>query len=182
MKKTTKTATAIMLLAFLWTVSIATRAQAPSARVLTGEGLKKLGVFLGTWKAESVVDAAHPGPISATYTCQWSPNGRYLVADQLVNNNGKETNNLSIYTYNVETGNYTLSLVGIPGMQPFSIGVVAKGDTLFYNSEFMNGGKKVYNRTLNVFSSTTDYIYKVQFSHDGVNWRTDGEGKARKFK
>lgn len=157
-------------------------ASAQPARVLTGDGLQKLNVFLGTWKAESVVDAAHPAAVSATYTCQWSPNGRYLVADQLVNNNGKETNNLSVYSYNADKGDYTLSLVGIPGMQPFSIGVVARGDTLFYNSEFMNGGKKVYNRTLNIFSSTESYVYKIQFSDDGVNWRTDGQGKAAKIK
>jgi hypothetical protein len=152
-----------------------------SARVLTGQGVKKLGVFIGTWKAESTVDAAHPEKTSATYTCQWSPNGRYLVADQLVNNNGQETNNLSIYNYNADKDTYTLSLVGIPGVEPFSIGVLARGDTLFYNSEFMDNGKKVYSRTLNVFSSLTDYVYLIQFSEDGVSWRTNGEGKARKI-
>lgn len=168
------------LIVFLLSLLLGVSGAAQPARVLTGEGLKKLSVFVGTWKAESTVDATHPNPISATYTCQWSPNGRYLVADQLVNNNGKETNNLSIYTYNADKGDYTLSLVGVPGMEPFSIGVLARGDTLFYNSEFMNGGKKVYNRTLNIFNSGTDYIYKIQFSEDGVSWRTDGEGKARK--
>jgi hypothetical protein len=181
MKKITKTATAFVLLASMEAASLAARAQAPSARVLTGEGVKKLSVFLGTWKAESLVDAGHPEKTSAVYTCQWSPNGRYLVADQLVNNNGKETNNLSIYTYNPDKGDYTLSLVGIPGMEPFSIGVLARGDTLFYNTEFMNAGKKVYHRTLNIFASPVSYVYKIQFSDDGVNWRTDGEGKARKM-
>ena len=127
------------------------------------------------------MDAAHPGKIAATYTCQWSPNGRYLVADQLVNNNGTETNNLSIYNYDAGKDAYTLSLVGIPNMAPWSIGVVARGDTLIYNSEFMNNGKKVYNRTLNIFSSATAYVYLIQFSDDGVTWRTDGEGTARKL-
>lgn len=155
---------------------------AQSAKVLTGEGLKKLNVFVGTWKAENVVDAGHPNRITATFTCQWSPNGRYLVADQLVNNNGRETNNLSIYTYNADKGDYTLSLVGVPGMQPFSIGVVARGDTLFYNSEYMDGGKRRFNRTLNIFNSPVEYIYKIQFSDDGVTWRTDGEGRTSKVK
>jgi len=99
----------------------------------------------------------------------------------LVNNNGQETNNLSIYNYNADKDTYTLSLVGIPGVEPFSIGVLARGDTLFYNSEFMDNGKKVYSRTLNVFSSLTDYVYLIQFSEDGVSWRTNGEGKARKI-
>ena len=168
-------------IAILLLLAVSGGVSAQSARVLTGQGLKKLGVFIGTWKAESTVDAAHPDKVSATYTCQWSSNGRYLVADQLVNNNGAETNNLSIYNYNADKDTYTLSLVGIPGTEPFSIGVVARGDTLFYNSEFMDNGKKVYSRTLNVFSSPTDYVYLIQFSEDGVAWRTNGAGKARKL-
>jgi hypothetical protein len=171
-----------MTLLVLLLTAAGLRTIAQSANVLTGDGLKKLDVFVGTWKAESIVDAGHPDAISATSTIQWSPNGRYLVADQLVTIKGKETNNLSIYTYNPEKGDYTLSLVGVPGMAPFSIGVLARGDTLFYNSEYMDGGKKVYNRTLNIFNSSTDYVYKVQFSEDGVNWRTDGEGKSRKVR
>jgi hypothetical protein len=153
-----------------------------AARVLTGTGLQKLGVFLGTWKAESLVDSTHTNKISAVSTIAWSANGRYLVADQLVNNNGHETNNLSIYSYNADTDDYTLSLVGVPGMRPFSVPVAYKGDTLFYNGEYMDNGKKVYNRTLNIFSSPDSYVYKIQFSADGVNWRTDGEGTARKVK
>jgi len=178
MKKITRATIVSLLFAVLF--SAGALAQAP--RVLTGQGLKKLSVFIGTWKAESLVDTAHPDKISAVYTCQWSSNGRYLVADQLVNNNGKETNNLSIYNYNADKDDYTLSLVGIAGMQPFSISVVAKGDTLFYNSEYENNGKKMYNRTLNIFSSATAYVYKIQSSADGVSWRTDGEGSARKLK
>jgi hypothetical protein len=152
-----------------------------TAAVLQASGIKKLSVFLGTWKAESLVDAAHPVKTSAVYTCQWSANGRYLVADQLVSNDGKETNNLSIYHYNSDKDDYTLSLVGIPGMQPFTVPVTYKADTLFYSGEYTDNGKKVYNRTLNIFTSATTYVYKIQFSDDGVHWRTDGEGKAMKM-
>ncbi|HLZ86045.1 MAG TPA: hypothetical protein VKQ52_02340 [Puia sp.] len=170
-----------LTLAFLLSLAIPAVVLSQPARILRDSGLRKLSVFIGKWKAESTIDANHKDKISAVYTCRWSDNGRYMIADQLVNNNGKETNNLSIYNYNADKGDYTLSLVGIPGVQPFSIGVQARGDTLFYNSEYTDNGKKMYNRTLNIFASPTSYIYKVQFSDDGVTWRTDGEGSARKM-
>lgn len=168
-------------IAFLPLLAFCTGSFSQTAIILKDAGIKKLSVFLGTWKAESAVDAKHPEKTSAVYTCQWSANGLYLIADQLVNHDGKETNNLSIYHYNPEKDDYTLSLVGIPGMQPFTVPVTYKGDTLFYTGEYTDNGKKVYNRTLNIFLSPTSYIYMIQTSGDGVNWRTDGEGTARKM-
>ena len=149
------------------------------SRVLGDKGLAKLGVFIGTWKAEST-DSANAGKVSAEYTCTWSANGNFLIADQKVSNHGTSTNNLSIYSYNTTADDYTLTLVGIPGMAPFTIPVAYSGDTLIYHSEYTSEGKKMYNRTLNIFSSPTDYKFLIQNSTDGVNWRTDGEGVARK--
>ena len=171
-----------LTLAFLLSMAMGAGAFAQPARVLTGTGLKKLGIFLGTWRAESTIDSTHKDKIFATYTCQWSPNGAYLIADQLVNINGKETNNLFIYNYNADQDDYTLSPVGIPGMKPFTVPVSYDGDTLFYKSEYTDNGKKMYSRTLNVFTGLSSYFYKIQFSDDGVHWRTDGEGKAVKLR
>ena len=196
MKKMTKLMIACLVAAVLYAPAHAQTAQPaqpaqparpkstgdPGARVLTASGLQKLAVFIGTWKGESTVDATHKDNISAVNTIQWSPNGKYLIADQVINRDGRETNNLSIYHYNADKDNYTLSLVGIPGMAPFSTPVTYKGDTLFYNGEYTENGKKVYNRTLNIFTSPSSYVYKIQFSDDGVNWRTNGEGKAEKIR
>src|ERR1700760_2006295 len=132
---------------FLWAaliVSAPSFGQSPV--VLRDSGLKKLSVFIGTWKAVNDPDpsgGSGGGGVSAVYTCQWSANGNYLVADQQVTNGGVMTNNLSIYHYNPKEDTYTLSLVGIPGMQPFSINVTYKGDELYYLSDYTdNAGKK----------------------------------------
>ena len=151
--------------------------------VLKDSELKKLGIFIGKWKAENDPDSTGKSGISATYTCQWSANGGYLIADQQVMNNGQSTNNLSIYNYNPQKDTYTLSLVGIPGMQPFSILVTYKGDELYYLSDYTdNAGKKVYTRTVNSFLSATSYTFKVQSSADGEHWVTSMQGKARKLR
>ena len=152
--------------------------QAP--KVLKDSGMKKLAVFLGSWRAENSPDTNGNVNISAVYTCQWSPNGNYLIADQRVTSNGRTTNNLSIYSYDPQKDTYLLSLVGVPGMQPFSIPVTYKGDELYYLNEYMDNGKKVYGRTVNTFFSPTSYTYKVQSSADGVVWITSMEGKAVK--
>ena len=89
-------------------------------------------------------------------------------------------NNLSIYNYNPAKDDYTLTLVGIAGMEPFTIPISYHGDTLFYHSEYSNNGKKMYNRTLNIFLSPSSYSYLIQSSDDGEHWKTDGMGKAGK--
>lgn len=148
-------------------------------KVLKGSGVLKLGVFLGTWNAEST-DTAEAGKISAVSTGSWSAGGDFLVVEQVVTNDGVKANNLSIFQYNAATDDYTLTLVGIPGMAPFTVPLAYSGDTLIFHSEYMENGAKKYNRTLNIFSSPTSYRYVIQNSSDGVNWQTAGEGRATK--
>ena len=141
-------------------------------RVLKDSGLQKLKVFLGTWRALG----SDSSRISAINTCRWSPNGKFLVADQQVTNNGVTTNNLSIYNYNAETDDYTLTLVGLKGMGPFTVPITYHGDTLVYE-----GGSA--NRTLNIFESMERYRYVIQSSADGgKSWKTVGEGWSAKVK
>jgi hypothetical protein len=162
-------------------VSASGSAQSPA--VLKENGIKRLAVFIGTWQAENDPDSSGKSATSALYTCQWSTNGNYLIADQKVTNMGTTTNNLSIYSYNPDKDGYTLSLVGIPGMEPFSIPVTYKGDELYYLGSYSdNSGKKIYTRTVNAFLSSTDYTFKVQSSEDGVHWVTSMQGKAHKIR
>jgi hypothetical protein len=152
---------------------------AQTGKILKDAGLKKLNVFVGTWKS---VNTSAGGPaISAISTIAWSANGLYLIADQIVTIGDKKTNNLSIYSYNQEHDVYKLSLVGVPGMAPFSIPVSYKSDMLIYSSDYTDGsGKKMYNRTLNTFISPTLYTYQVQSSTDSINWTTSMEGRTVK--
>jgi hypothetical protein len=141
------------------------------AKVLKESGTQKLAVFLGTWRSAGVDSEK----ISALFNCRWSPNGGYLIADQQITMNGATTNSLSIYNYNPETKDYTITLVGIKGMAPFTAPIVCHGDTLIYG-----GGA---NRTLNIFESAERYRYVIQSSGDGGrSWKTLAEGWSRKVK
>src|SRR5947199_2560105 len=62
-----------------------TQSPAPpaSAAAQTDDPTKKLGAFVGKWETEG---AFTNGPKTSTsLECRWSPQGSYLVCDQLVN-------------------------------------------------------------------------------------------------
>jgi hypothetical protein len=161
--------------------SAAAGAQGPV--VLKDSGLRKLAVFVGVWRAENDPDPAGKDGVSAVSTCQWSANGKFLIADQEVTNEGTHTNNLSIYSYTPDKDSYTLTVVGVAGMQPFTIPITYKGDELFYLGSYIdNSGKKIYTRTVNTFLSATSYTFKVQSSEDGQNWTTSMQGKSTKMR
>ena len=162
-------------------LSVSGIAQTPV--VLKENGLKKLSAFIGTWKAENDPDSSGKSATSAIYTCEWSANGNYLIADQKVTTNGTTTNNLSIYHYNVDKDDYTLTVVGVPGMETFTIPVTYKGDELYYLGSYTdNNGKKIYTRTVNTFLSASSYTFKVQSSEDGERWATSISGKSTKIR
>jgi len=156
----------------------ATSGFSQNGRVLKDTGLQKLKIFEGTW-----IGRNNPGSgdnTSARTTCRWSANGQFLVCDQVITNkDNKATNNLAIYSYD-SAGYYKLSLVGIPGMAPFSTPVISRQDTLIYPGEYIDHGEKIYSRTLNVFLSPTYYQYFVQWSKDKINWTTAMQGTSLK--
>ncbi|HLX66936.1 MAG TPA: hypothetical protein VKR41_08060 [Puia sp.] len=155
---------------------------AQSPVVLKDTGLKKLSVFVGTWRAENDPDSMGKIPVFAVSSCQWSPNGSYLICDQQVTDRGTISNDLSIYSRDPDKDGYKLTVVGVPGMQPFSIPVTYKGDEFYYLGSYTgDDGKKVYTRTVNTFLSPSSYTFKVQSSQDGEHWTTSMQGKSRKI-
>ena len=150
---------------------------AQKATILKGDGLDKLSVLRGNWKAEN-----QPGSkdnTTAVYGCRVSVNKSFLICDQIVNHEGHETNNLSIYSYD-SLNHYKLTLVGIPGVEPFSIPVITSGDSLIYPGSHLENGTRVYTRTVNVFNSNTKYDFFVQSSNDNIHWTTSLSGSAIK--
>jgi hypothetical protein len=155
------------------------RHEASSPHLLKDSGIKKLSVFTGNWRAWNT-DSADKGKIFAVFTCQFSPNGQYLISDRVVTNNGAVTNIHSTYSYSKEKDSYSMTVIGVPGAQPFTVPIAYEGDSLIYHTEYTDSGKKKYARTLDIFLSTTSYIFLVQSSENGWYWHTDAEGKATK--
>ncbi|HZD08297.1 MAG TPA: hypothetical protein VE176_08615, partial [Candidatus Limnocylindrales bacterium] len=53
----------------------------------TDDPTKKLGVFVGKWETEGAFTSGQKA--STSLECRWSPQGSYLVCDQLVNMGGE---------------------------------------------------------------------------------------------
>src|SRR5690242_5636153 len=57
---------------------------------------KKLGAFVGKWETEGAFTSGQK--THTTLECRWSPQGSYLVCDQLVNMGG-EHRQFTVYSY-----------------------------------------------------------------------------------
>lgn len=140
---------------------------------------KKLGAFVGKWETEGSFTSGQK--THTTLECRWSPQGSYLVCDQLVNMGG-EHRQFTVYSYDSKTGKYSYVTLSDPGAKPTTGGITIKGNLWTYDdSSFTANGKTTMIRTTNEFTDTKTEVFKVATSEDnGATWKTMLEGKARK--
>jgi hypothetical protein len=140
---------------------------------------KKLGAFVGKWEAEGAF--ANGQRTSASLECRWSPQGVYLVCDQVVRMAG-EHRQFTVYSYDSKTGNYSYTTLADPGEKPSSGGITIKGNLWTYESSFEANGKTTMIRTTNEFTDPKTEVFKVATSEDnGATWKIALEGKTRKI-
>jgi hypothetical protein len=139
----------------------------------------KLGAFVGKWETEG---AFTNGPkTSTTLECRWSPQGSYLVCDQLVNMGG-EHRQFTVYSYDSKTGKYSYVTLSDPGAKPTTGGITIKGNLWTYDdSSFTTNGKTTLIRTTNEFTDAKTEVFKVATSEDnGATWKPMLQGVAHK--
>lgn len=144
-----------------------------------GDPAKKLGAFVGKWETEGAFTGGQK--TSTSLECRWSPQGVYLVCDQLVRMGG-EHRQFTVYSYDSKTGNYSYTTLADPGAKPSSGGITIKGNLWTYESSFEANGKTTMVRTTNEFVDDKTEVFKVASSDDGgAHWKIALEGKARKI-
>ena len=153
-------------------------APAPAGDSQPDDPTKKLGAFVGKWETEGTFTSGQK--TSTSLECRWSPQGSYLVCDQLVNMGG-EHHQFTVYSYDSKTGNYSYVTLSDPGAKPSTGGIVIKGDLWTYDSSFTANGKTTMIRTTNEFTDAKTEVFKVASSEDnGANWKIMLQGVARK--
>ena len=154
--------------------------QAKSAQdTQSDDPTKKLGAFVGKWETEGAFASGQK--TSTSLECRWSPQGVYLVCDQLVRMAG-EHRQFTVYSYDSKTGNYSYTTLADPGAKPTTGMVVIKGNLWTYESSFEANGKTTMIRTTNEFTDDKTEVFKVASSDDGgAHWKIALEGKARKI-
>ena len=139
---------------------------------------KKLGAFVGKWETEGTFATGQKA--STTLECRWSPQGVYLVCDQLVRM-ADEHRQFTVYSYDSKAGTYSYTTLADPGAKPTSGTVTIKGNLWTYESSFEAQGKKTLIVTTNEFTDPKTEVFKVKTSDDGgATWKTMLKGKARK--
>jgi len=152
---------------------------APAGGSQPEDPTKKLGAFVGKWETEGSFTSGQK--TSTSLECRWSPQGSYLVCDQLVNMGG-EHHQFTVYSYDSKTGNYSYTTLADPGAKPSTGGIVIKGNLWTYDSSFTANGKTTMIRTTNEFIDDKTEVFKVASSDDGgAHWKIALEGKARKI-
>lgn len=152
----------------------------PPAPASADDSTKKLGAFVGKWETEGTFTN---GPkTSTTLECRWSPQGSYLVCDQLVNMGG-EHRQFTVYSYDSKSGKYSYVTLSDPGAKPTTGGITIKGNFWTYDdSSFTANGKTTLVRVTNEFTDPKTEVFKVAASEDnGANWKIMLQGVAHKI-
>jgi hypothetical protein len=154
----------------------------PAPATAPNDGLtKKLGAFVGKWETEGSFTSGQK--TSTTLECRWSPQGSYLVCDQLVRMGAAgDHRQFTVYSYDSKTGNYSYTTLADPGAKPSTGGIVIKGNLWTYDSSFTSNGKTMLIRTTNEFTAAKTEVFKVVTSEDnGANWKIMLQGTAHKI-
>jgi hypothetical protein len=155
-------------------------AQTAPTSAAADDPTKKLGVFVGKWQTEGTLTSGQK--TSTTLECRWSPQGSYLVCDQLVNMGG-EHRQFTVYSYDSKTDKYSYVTLSDSGAKPTTGGITIKGNLWTYDdSSFTANGKTTMIRTTNEFTDAKTEVFKVATSEDnGLNWKVMLQGVAHKI-
>jgi len=143
---------------------------------------KKLGAFVGKWETEGAFTSGQK--TSTTLECRWSPQGAYLVCDQLVRMGAAgDHRQFTVYSYDSKGGNYSYVTLSDPGVKPTTGGITIKDNLWTYDdSSFTANGKTTMIRTTNEFTDAKTEVFKVATSEDnGATWKIMLQGVAHKI-
>ena len=141
---------------------------------------KKLGALVGQWQTEGTLMGSMS--VTSNLQCRWSPQGSFLICEQLIKMGSGEHRQLTIYSYNAKEGSYAYTTLSDPGVKPTTGTVEIKGNMWTYTASVETHGKTAQIRTTNEFTDAKTEVFKVASSDDGgAHWVSVLEGKARKI-
>jgi len=151
-------------------------ATAAKTSSLAADPFAPLRLYDGKWDLVPASSDKATGTVHIENHC--AKVGEFFACNQIVN--GK---NMALVIFlplhSLENGGYAYhnQALGVEGGGSGSWGSLEiAGDRWVYSSDETDSGRKVYHRTVNVFSGSDKIHFEVQQSEDGTNWTTKMSG------
>lgn len=157
-------------------------AMAGSAMPAGAAPLDELDRFTGTWQSQGTfVNTPYSKAHSATgtTTCAWSDDHTFMICQQRVSDSGDLETDVAVYTYDDAAKVYRFS--NIQRQHTTSLTITITGNTVTYPLTFVDNGKNVSIRTLNIWESPTLYRWRTEYSlDDGATWKLMASGTSQR--
>ena len=141
-----------------------------------------LGAYLGHWESAGKFAAtkySKPHTVNSSLDCNWSPQGVYLVCEQLIHDDDGQHTQLTIYAPNAEDGNFTFYTFNKPGQKPYIGSLKIEGSVWTYGPTPDVAETYPLFRTTNVIHNG-EVTYKVEFAEESGHWITMCEGSSHR--
>lgn len=148
--------------------------------------LQKLDISVGRWvyHGKSMkTKSGKPGSWTWNENCQWSPDNVFLECTFTNDWSGKIVKSLVVDTYNTKDHtywHYELFAAGAGGDHPFVSRMAIHGNTWIEYGPDTDHGKKLSERIVYRWQSTTHVSVAIQTSTDGAHWVTLDQGEGIK--
>ena len=162
----------------MWTA--ASTAQMPLPKPVPE--LKKLDVFVGSWRLDGIMKPSSMGPggsMTENETCQWMEGGFYLVCHSDYKSSMGNGVGLSVMGYSPDDKAFTYREFNSFGEFDDSRGSL-DGDTWTWTNEEKMDGATMKGRFTIKMTSASSYTFTFDMSQDGTKWSTVMDGKASK--
>jgi hypothetical protein len=157
----------------LLTLLLAFQAMRPgtSARIAAHAIYAPLWLYNGSWKVSKKDSATGAKPDELLNEC--AQVGRYFTCQQTVNGVPSE---LLVFLPAKTTGQYYTQSIMPDGRAGGRGDLAIDGDKWIYSSNWNEGGKTTFYKTVNVFSGKDRIHYEQQESTNNKDWKTTGSG------
>lgn len=170
-------------------VFVAALASAPAFaagnRPLSPE-LQKLNISVGRWVYHGKTlktPSGKPGTWTWNADCRWSPDMMFLECSFDNVWSGKAVKSLVVDTYNAKDRtywHYEMFAAGSGGAHPFVSRMTIHGNTWVEYGQDLDHGRKVQERIVYRFASSSRVSVAIQTSRDGKHWTTIDQGEGVK--
>jgi hypothetical protein len=137
-------------------------------------GVDALADIVGAWQSDTT------NGTSALSICAWTPQRSGVVCDQTISTPRGEQHALDLFTLDRAAGKYVFYVLGRPGdaMNPVSLSIDRHVWIYGGQQRSPNGA---FTRTVNDFTRSDAYTWRVESSTDGEHWAEGAHGQSRRI-